>query len=406
LVRAENTMTSAEDPQLAGPLSGSSGEGQAEGHAPLGRAGEGRCPGRGRSRRAALLILLFAAGGALAGWMLRPPLYRAEAIVQFVPTLPSAPGAAGENAAVMFTGFVSLQVALLESQMMATRAMATEGWKRVGGSTPHESVDEFVRSRILLHAAGEPYVRVRFLDPDPAVALGGVRALLDAYSEHVSRESEEDDQLKFASARAEDLSTRLREVSDGSLKLVDEYGGAEGLDIRHRAMVEQVLQIEQELARIRQRIHENESGAGNPSPQAPSPPQSTPVSPEAPADLRSRESAIQDRLKLVRSESVRLGKVRVEYAGRQSEAEELRRQRDRVLELRAQLEAQLVGKARIRIVDSGTLPASPFQDPRPMASALGGALGMALGALAAALVGRRGRAAVMEAQSTPRVDRA
>ena len=96
-------------------------------------------------------------------------------------------------------------------------------------------------------------------------------------------------------------------------------------------------------------------------------------------------------MELLREQSQRLSKVRLDVAQLQGESDDTGRKLEQMKTMIDQLSAQLVGKGRIKIADHGSLPTSPLPDTRLRSAALGGALGFLLAALAAVLLGVRSR---------------
>jgi hypothetical protein len=326
---------------------------------------------------AIVLALLGAVVGGLAGFRSTPPLYRCEGLVYIAPSLPTPQDPAGVNVLPMFNGFVAFQVQLMESLQAAYLAVETKTWQQTGEGTSPTAIDRFVERRSIVHSPDTQHILVRFVDRKPEVAVAGVHALLEAYEKLAVEESARDDRLMFVTSQAEVVTASLKDVEEHTRKLTAEYGGPEGLELRHRASIEQLLAAEAELAKVQGEIREQSKTQAQASATM--------------TTLAAREAALGERLAVLRAQAQELGKIRVEVERLRGEALDLNRKRGDLKALRDQLSAQLLGKGRIQIADQGQLPNSPFQDRRPRHAAVGAALGAAAGALLALLFGRRRR---------------
>lgn len=209
---------------------------------------------RVRIRWIALLGLVGATGGATVGWSSTDPLYRAEAIVYITPH-PQNP--AGYNDPAVFEGLIALRVQMMESLRVAKRATESQVWREAGGDSTPDAAQRFLERRSLVHQAHTLHTQVRFVDEKPERALAGVQALTEAFVALSSRPARaekvgSDDVWKLAVQQVELLTARARHAAARVLDLTGPYGGEDGLAMRHRATVEQLLATEKELTSVRE----------------------------------------------------------------------------------------------------------------------------------------------------------
>jgi Mrp family chromosome partitioning ATPase len=353
----------------------------------------------------------------------------------------------------MFRGFVAFQVRLLESLNATHLALESDAWRSAGGTLSPTEIAAFVERRTILHEFDTHHVRIQFSDPVPERALAGVRALIEAYEKLSAEENAKDERLAFATTQTEVFTAQLKDVAGQMLKITSEYGGVEGLEMRHRAAVEQVLLAEQELQRLGGEMRALEGTAAPAAPLALSPGEIAVESPHMAESLlkldllqaeaarvaetlgehdnrriglareievrrnwisqfaddwnrrrgavkpigltaeevKGRKTAMEERASSLREQSQALGNKRVELGKRQAESADLERRLDQMKALKDQLAAQLIGKGRIKIADAGRLPTSPISDRRKTFAAMGGVLGSMTGVLLVLLLGVRDR---------------
>ena len=110
-----------------------------------------------------------------------------------------------------------------------------------------------------------------------------------------------------------------------------------------------------------------------------------------PSDSEQAVAALERRIAALRAETQRLGEVRADVSDLKSAHDELERQIQQLQAFRDGFGAGGIQWDVARVADAGVLPTSPFEDRRAQLAGLGGFLGALLGAMAAALLGRRSR---------------
>jgi Mrp family chromosome partitioning ATPase/uncharacterized protein involved in exopolysaccharide biosynthesis len=409
---------------------------------------------RGRYLWAVLLGLAGAAGGAYGGWKSQRPLYRAEGIIWVAASMPSPQDPAGMNVLPMFKGFMAYQVQLLTSASITNQAMQEEAWVATGEGMDPEAIQAFVKRRGIIHEPDSLHIVVTFEDPDPAVALAGVRAILAAYEANAQAQNAQNDQLRYATDQTELLAAQLKRGSDELLRLIRDFGSIEVLEMQHRASWTKVREAEDVHAQLLAALQAQESTQ---TPAA-APPDMTPgeIALEntqmaqatqdlalleareaakalvlgekheelvalrqeievrrnwierftenwnrkragtAPSgtdfeDVRRREAGLKLSIRQLTDETLRLGNLLAKIHELEADGEDLKRKHERMKALKEELSARLEVKGRISISDRGRRPSYPSRDRRIAFATMGGLLGGFLGVLLVVLRGLRDR---------------
>ena len=311
----------------------------------------------------AVVVLVVGLGaGALWGYTCEAPVYRASTLIYIAPPLHS-PEFVGDGRGPQFAGFVAYQAELLRSRRATLMAMQTAVWKATGES--HEARDDvrFQQRLRVRHERGTQHIQVLFDDPEPETALAGAQALLAAYTRLNAGLQDGAEKLEYARTQIEILQARQKSVTDQVLAFGAEYGGGEGLQIRHRATLKKVLEAEDQLVALERAIQAAEAKK-----------QDT-------AELKARRDALWRWLEQIRTEQRKLGETRVQVDRLQAQKHDLERQLSDMRALYEQLKAENAGRGQIRIPDPGSLPSAPHRDPRPRRAALGAGLGVLPGVL-------------------------
>ena len=402
---------------------------------------------RGRYPLAILAVLVgFAAGGVL-GWMSEQPLYRATGQLYFKPSLPGARSPTDQGLLPLFESFLASQAEVLALGKTTRQALATEAWRATGGGDDAEAVHAFETRREVVLLPGTHIVEVSFVDPDPDVAVAGVRALIEAYQMVADDLAEGDESLLDPGEPKEVVVRRLKEGLDQLQTLTSVFGGLEGLEIRQRAAVRLVVATEDGLRSLRRRLPGGAGGLPGPDVLSPSEiaveseqlaeqlswlaiqqAQETVLArrlgprdprlvelgnrirvaeagvddfaeswnrartalrdgPPTPEDLEAREAGLAARREALQTKSQELGLIRAEAEQVQTANDELAGKLDRRDALDADLAARLAGKGQLQIVDPGTRPTVPWRDQRRLRAGIAGGLGALLAFLLVLLVG-------------------
>jgi predicted nucleic acid-binding Zn-ribbon protein len=182
------------------------------------------------------------------------------------------------------------------------------------------------------------------------------------------------------------LTARVKKTSEAIVAVTSDYGGVEGLEIRHRAAINRLLSAEDQLEAVRKAIAAESKTRGEKD--------------ETLMELRHREKGLGEHIEVLRVKNRKIGVARGEVERLQAEETGTRAQLANMQALADQIEAQLIGKGRISVADSGSLPREYWQDDRSAAAVRGAAIGLApglLALLAVAWTSRRGRRSVRTA---------
>ena len=400
---------------------------------------------RGRYAAAILLTLVGALFGAFLAWRFVRPLYRGTASIYIHPVAPGPRDTVDQSLLPLFESFLASEVEVIGTGEVTRRAVQTEVWQAAGGGNDADAMRSFEERRGVFLVPGTHLVRVEFVDPDPDVALAGVRAVIEAYQAQYA-ELHGEEEIDTGSGRRERLLVRrLRAGLDELQALTAEYGGVEGLEIRHRAAILLVLSTEEALRSVRAALGSQAPGS---TPGALSPSEiaveSEPMAEylahlarteaeqkilerrlgyTAPrvlalrtkiavlqegvdelartwnqahvaeagaptlAELEEREKGLQGRLAVLRGGSRKLGRIHSEARELQTANEELNQQLVRLEALEEDQAAVPTRQGRIQVADPGTRPTSPFRDARKLWAAVAAVVGGLLGFLIVLLTG-------------------
>ncbi|MDJ0522838.1 MAG: hypothetical protein QNJ90_12290 [Planctomycetota bacterium] len=399
------------------------------------------------------VLVIGVAVGATLGWSADEPLYRSKGLVFIAPSVPTPADPLGKNRPPMFDGFVDYQTSILESPRCANLAGETGAWKQQGRGEADEAGEAILRGRRVERLEGSASIEVAFTDRDPQVAVAGVQALIEAYTKLAGELNDADERLSFAQAQIELLQGKIKVTTDKILAFTSQYGGTEGLEIRHRSGLQQLLETEDALESLRLTIRTFQADVG---PDGTGPVSAIEIALENAevarllleiADLvaedkylaeklgpqseqrvvlqrrlgvrkehlkrlveawhhrrarkaaggatlpqlRDREKRLVQRLERLRMQNRRTGQTRADVERIQAERTGLGDKLKQMTGLKEQLEAQMAGSGRIRIADPGQLPTKYWRDRRPAYARLGGAIGAVPGLVLLLLAGFRGR---------------
>jgi len=201
-----------------------------------------------RKRPAVLWLLgvtLIAAGAAI-GWAVAPaPLYAGTAAVYISPTMPIHRSEVGEAVIPLIDSSVTTQVALLQSREVIESATASREWAALGRGTEHDDRERFFSRLSIQRRRGEQVVSVTFHDEDPAAALIGVRAVLDAFARisDVHRPAAPTERVERLRTAVRKWEEKTRTATGEIRRLTQAYEGREGLDLAFTDLLERQLQV-------------------------------------------------------------------------------------------------------------------------------------------------------------------
>ena len=224
---------------------------------------------RGRYPVVITLALLFAAAGAVGGFMLGEPKYRSEALVRIQPRLPRILHESEQTVVTpMFASFVNTQANLLMQDRVITRAINSDKWKELGRTNTPRDVAAFRDSlRVNTNREAPELIAVSFTDRESAAAKNGLDQVLKAYEAIFgARQSDEVKNLQFSILEPEQRAQRdkIAKLREDIRKEVAEYG-TEDLTELHNMKMQQFVGMERMISELELRIAEQAPAANSTS---------------------------------------------------------------------------------------------------------------------------------------------
>lgn len=258
---------------------------------------------RGRYPLVIALTLVFAAGGAAAGYLLGHPMYRSEALVRIQPRMPRVLHESEQTAVQpMFASFVNTQANLLMQDRVITRAINSDKWKELGRTNTPLDVAAFRRSvRVNTNREAPELIVVSFTDRESNAAKVGLDQVLKAYEAIFgARQSDEVKNLQFSILEPDQRAQRekIAKLREDIRKEVAEYG-TEDLTELHNMKMQQFIGIERMISEHELLLAER-APTGAPDPNAAPNPDGTPAptggATEAAGQATPEQIAAVDRL--------------------------------------------------------------------------------------------------------------
>jgi Mrp family chromosome partitioning ATPase/uncharacterized protein involved in exopolysaccharide biosynthesis len=216
---------------------------------------------RGRYPFVIVLGVLLVAAGAVTGYVLGIPKYRADALIRIQPRMPRILYESEQTSVTpMFSSFVSTQASLVKQDRVITRAMNSEEWRRLGRPNTPQAQDDFRDSvRVVTNQDAPELISVSFVDIDAVAAKIGLEQTLRAYEAIFGQaESRQVTQFQLATLESrrrtltEDITRRRQDIRT----IAAEYGTEDlaqlhGLKMDHLLVTERRLgEVELALAQI------------------------------------------------------------------------------------------------------------------------------------------------------------
>jgi hypothetical protein len=186
-------------------------------------------------------VFLFCFAGASIAYFTTKPLYRSDAIFEFVPTRMATPENPAHSAADL--DFVDGQAYIARSDRVVGAAMNNRAWKALGrGVTPRSAIA--FAERVETQAIPGGVLRISFYDADAKAAQVGAGTLGDEYASlHLYRDQNRLDVLyKRLSLFASDI-TRL---DTQIIEVAEEFRGAD-LAVLQTFKTQEALRLEREM---------------------------------------------------------------------------------------------------------------------------------------------------------------
>ena len=138
---------------------------------------------RGRYVITIVLATVAAAACAVIGYSWTEPTYQSVGLVAIKPTVPSVSPNSPDAMMPAFGAFFASQMQYLESERVVTRAMEKPEWQQVRPGLTPPQIAAFRGHLSVVSPKGTHLIRVGFTDKDPAVAMTGVKCVINSYIE-------------------------------------------------------------------------------------------------------------------------------------------------------------------------------------------------------------------------------
>lgn len=137
---------------------------------------------RGRYKYAVVLAAACAVTGAAIGWKLNQRTYRASGLIKISPLISTV---TANELMPEYSRYMTSEASSIPSQDIAERALGKPAWTDVAGAKP-QTLDTKIAFLKSLRASYNPSsydITITYEDANPKVALAGVQAVLDAYTD-------------------------------------------------------------------------------------------------------------------------------------------------------------------------------------------------------------------------------
>lgn len=123
---------------------------------------------RGRYVWAAVLGLLFAPLGGVAGYKVWSPQYASVGLIRVKPLLERVLYQTEQSSAIpMYDGYISSQMDLMQSERVIALAMESPEWKGLDRDLNDETMAVFRNNLVVTRARGSQVIHISFTDEDP-----------------------------------------------------------------------------------------------------------------------------------------------------------------------------------------------------------------------------------------------
>lgn len=174
---------------------------------------------RGRYFITILLSVIGALGGAMAGYLLPQPKFRAEGLIRVQPVMPRLLYQSEESTLQpMFASFVNTQASLLKHSRVQRKAMSSAAWRELG--RPQDAINEEKFSGQLRVRTGRDtpeLIFVEFSDENARAAHVAVQEVIRAYQElfgGAESKGVREMQVNLLTTRKQTLEAQLRDLEN------------------------------------------------------------------------------------------------------------------------------------------------------------------------------------------------
>lgn len=227
---------------------------------------------RGRYLITAVLAVICAIGGGLAGFMSQKPLYRSDSLIKVEPVLPKILYDTEQSSAPrMFANFVSTQAELIRSARAIEVAMGSDTWRSVAPTSGITTVEDFnSRVRVRTTRAAQQLIYVSFEHEDARVAKMGNTSLINAYMlVYGSQDTLESQQRMNVLQERRGVLKSEQDALDKKITDIVQAEGTDQLIPLINIEIEKQARLEIQLGEVRQQIGELQrlsEGSGDGSP--------------------------------------------------------------------------------------------------------------------------------------------
>jgi capsular exopolysaccharide synthesis family protein len=230
---------------------------------------------RGRYWLAAILCTIGAITGAVVGFKSQKPYYTASGIVELKLVVSSINR--DDRTMLMASQFMGNQITMMQGDRVIMGALSEPEWLKTGkGASPDVQADFRDHLDIDL-VPGTSYLRVSYKDTDPRVAAAAVTSVINSYKIRYGEMNNQDvkAKLRLLSEAQREKTSQIDADKTQILLYAREYGSA-NLDAYHNAKLQQLVEIESELASARASLDALNKSVGtadtaNPPPSASNP---------------------------------------------------------------------------------------------------------------------------------------
>lgn len=201
---------------------------------------------RGRWHWLALLAVVFGAALATAGFFSQKTLYASSGKIQIKQVLPQAERGAADSGYTS-SEFLRTEMSLITSPPVLALVLQDEGWRKAAGDEADDS-SLITGGVVVENERGTNLVTISFINPDPEVALAGLRAVMNAHKNafHKKYESIDDAYLKQLHDHETELTTLLLNLRTRRDQLTGTWG-TDDLDPLYNTKFNEMRKIESAL---------------------------------------------------------------------------------------------------------------------------------------------------------------
>ena len=219
---------------------------------------------RGRYLLAAILGLVGAAAGAIAGYMSQKPAFRADGMIEIRPVI-SGYNAGDDKVMAMFSNYVNSQAQAVMSESTIKAAMESDSWQRVRkGKVDSDAINAFMNNlTVQLAPKSNTIILVGYSDnssDSKEVVRAAVKSVLAVYESRYDKDDATKVDKRLAAVDSE--LKRINEEVDAKLKEIDSYAQSAETDETMRLLSQQLAERSLELQRLKEQLAVAEDAIG------------------------------------------------------------------------------------------------------------------------------------------------